>query len=105
MRHAEAAYGWAVPGLATAAAGTGGRGRAGVQRRVGLGVGQPAGPRGGAPADIQPDRFRAFTLDQPALEAGLAAAPKAGLQRARADAASIVLSLPAPDGGFQRFEV
>ena len=60
--------------------------------------------RGGSPADIQPDRFRAFTLDQSELEAGLAAAPKAGLN-ARGAVGSVVLTLPAPDGGFQRFEV
>jgi hypothetical protein len=60
--------------------------------------------RGGAPAEIQPDRFSAFKLDQSGLEAGLAAAPKARLN-ARGATGSIVLSLPAPNGGFQRFEV
>ncbi len=40
---------------------------------------------GGSPADIQPDRFRAFTLDQSSLEAGLAAAPEGRAERARRD--------------------
>src|SRR4051812_13655394 len=60
--------------------------------------------RAGAPADIQPERFSAFKLDQSELEAGLAAAPKAGLN-ARGATGSVVLTLPAPRGGFQRFEV
>jgi hypothetical protein len=60
--------------------------------------------RGGAPADIQPERFRAFKLDQSGLESGLAAAPKAGLN-ARGATGSVLLTLPAPDGGFQRFQV
>ncbi len=58
---------------------------------------------GGSPADIQPDRFRAFTLDQAALATGLATAPKAGLST-RATG-SVLLTLPTPDGGFERFEV
>jgi hypothetical protein len=60
--------------------------------------------RGGAPADIRPERFRAFRLDQSGLDAGLAAAPKASLN-ARGATGSVVLTLPAPGGGFQRFEV
>src|SRR4051812_12721502 len=61
--------------------------------------------RGGAPADVQPDNYRAFTLDQSALGDKLDNAPAVGL-RARALAKNaITLSLPAPGGGFQRFEV
>ena len=61
--------------------------------------------RGGAPADVRPDTYRAFALDQSALGDTLDAAPAVGL-RARALAKSaITLSLPAPSGGFQRFEV
>ena len=59
--------------------------------------------RGGSPADIRPDAYRAFTLDRAGLKAGLAGAPKAGAS-ARA-ASSVVLSVPKPDGGFERFEV
>jgi hypothetical protein len=56
-----------------------------------------------AGADIKPERFRAFTLDAAALRSGLASAPKAGPgARARS---SVVLSVPRPDGGFERFEV
>ena len=60
--------------------------------------------RGGTPADIQPERFSAFTLDQSGLEAGLAAAPKAGLNArardrlGRADAARSARRLPALRG-------
>src|SRR4051812_20532823 len=61
--------------------------------------------RGGAPADVQPDNYRAFALDQSALGDKLDNAPAVGL-RARALAKNaITLSLPAPGGGFQRFEV
>jgi Metallo-peptidase family M12B Reprolysin-like/Putative Ig domain len=62
--------------------------------------GTPPATHAGAPAVVQPERFRAFTLDRPELEARLAAAP---LQRAQS--APQVLSLPAPGGGFERFAV
>ena len=57
-----------------------------------------------ARADIAPDRYRAFTLDRGALERRLATAPKAGV-RSAAPSTSTTLTLPAPDGGVQRFEV
>jgi hypothetical protein len=61
--------------------------------------------RGGERAEVKPDSYRAFTLDQSALGDTLDNAPAVGL-RARALAKNaITLSLPAPGGGFQRFEV
>ena len=69
-------------------------------------AGTPPASKGGAPAEVQPERFRAFTLDKASLENHLDAAPQAGAQaRALARADSVVLSLPAPGGGFQRFAV
>src|SRR4051812_9568291 len=60
--------------------------------------------KGGSPADIRPSSYRAFTLDQSGLEAGLKAAPKTGL-RSAAPSGSTTLTLPSPKGGFERFEV
>jgi hypothetical protein len=61
--------------------------------------------RAGAPAEVKPDSYWAFTLDQSALGDTLDNAPAVGL-RARALARNaITLSLPAPGGGFQRFAV
>src|SRR3954454_21412015 len=59
---------------------------------------------GGSPADIRPSAYRAFRLDQPALRDGLRAAPKAGL-RSAAPSGSTTLTVPSPNGGFERFEV
>src|SRR4051812_9981727 len=72
------------------------------------GAAQAAGvwdPVNGTPspagAAVKPDRFRAFTLDQSGLRADLAGASRA--KGAAANAA--IVSLPAPDGGLQRFSV
>src|SRR3954466_12085069 len=72
------------------------------------GAAQAAGvwdPVSGTPtsagAAVKPDRFRAFTLDQSGLRAALAGASRA--KGAAANAA--IVSLPAPDGGLQRFSV
>src|SRR4051812_45657032 len=83
---------------------------------VGLGVGMPAGGHAGsrgdpvvgslpaANAEIRPDAYRAFTLDQAALKADLSTASKLGLrERAVAGPSDTVVSLPAPGGGLQRF--
>ena len=61
--------------------------------------------RGGAPADVQPDNYRAFSLDQSALGDTLDNAPVVGLRARALSKSAITLSLPAPGGGFQRFEV
>src|SRR3954468_835870 len=61
--------------------------------------------RGGAPADVQPDSYRAFSLDQSALGDTLDNAPAVGLRARALSKSAITLSLPAPGGGFQRFEV
>ncbi|MDA0162151.1 M12 family metallo-peptidase [Solirubrobacter ginsenosidimutans] len=60
--------------------------------------------KGGSAADIRASSYRAFTLDESGLEAGLRAAPKTGLHSA-APSGSVTLTLPSPSGGFQRFEV
>src|SRR4051794_24610316 len=57
--------------------------------------------KGGSSADIQASAYKAFTLDQSGLQAGLKAAPKTGL-RSSAPSRSVTLTLPSPSGGFQR---
>ena len=56
----------------------------------------PTSLGGGTTADIRPDAFRAYTLDDD---------PVAAAPAARSLRASTVLTLPAPDGSMQRFEV
>jgi hypothetical protein len=56
----------------------------------------PASLGGGTTAYIKPDAFRAYTLDDD---------PVAAAPAARSLRASTVLTLPAPDGSMQRFEV
>lgn len=57
------------------------------------------GPR----VEVQPRRFRAFTLNRDAMQRALGAAPKEFTEAARQGTFS--LSLPSPAGGFQRFTV
>ena len=56
----------------------------------------PTSLGGGTTADIRPDAFRAYTLDDD---------PVAAAPAARSLRASTILTLPAPDGSMQRFEV
>src|SRR5262245_33999489 len=56
----------------------------------------PASLGGGTTAYVQPDEFKAYTLDGRPVGSGAAA---------RALRASTVLTIPAPDGSMQRFEV
>lgn len=65
--------------------------------------GQTALARGGATGAIRPERFRAFQLDLAGMAEALDEAPRESLRSSRTRA--LVLSLPAPGGGFQRFEV
>ena len=51
---------------------------------------------------VQPDRFEALSLDRSALEDVLAAAPE---PQASAAAAPLTISLPTPEGDFQRFAI
>ena len=53
-----------------------------------------------AASTIEPNRFRSFTLDRSDLAAALADAPG---EAGRSSVEPLVLSLPAPGGGFQRF--
>ena len=51
---------------------------------------------------VQPDRFEALSLDRSAIEDVLAAAPE---PQASAAAAPLTISLPTPEGDFQRFAI
>ena len=62
-----------------------------------------ADPRGPA-ADIKPERFKAFTLDKSRPDGRPGGGAEDRAARGRAEPARS-LTLPAPDGGFQRFEV
>ena len=64
-------------------------------------VAKPPATRGGAVAVVRPDRFRAFTLERGGLKDVLAEAPFEGTRAAGRD--RVVVALPAPDGGFERF--
>jgi hypothetical protein len=73
---------------------------------------KPATQRAGKQAVASPKRFRSFTLNRAALSGLLAAAPAEFSAGNRKNALSkgdlkdqLVLSIPAPDGGFQRFSV
>lgn len=52
---------------------------------------------------IRPKRFRSFTLNRAGMSGALAAAPAEFSKAARRR--DFILSLPAPEGGFQRFAV
>ena len=60
---------------------------------------EPAPARNGVPAQVRPERFRALTVDTSALGDALAEAP----HEREGGADALVVSLPAPDGSFQRF--
>jgi len=55
----------------------------------------------GRKADVKAERLRALSLDRAALETALGQAPQEDTAAARG--APLVVSLPAPNGGFQRF--
>ncbi len=57
----------------------------------------------GANAKVRPDRARKLTLDRAGLAAALAAAPAEGTKAAKQT--PLVVSLPAPNGSFQRFQL
>jgi hypothetical protein len=60
----------------------------------------PRPARAGPRLAIRPDRFRSFRLNRSGLRSALARAP-----RESAAAAPLVISPPAPGGGFQRLAV
>jgi hypothetical protein len=62
----------------------------------------PSANRSGRPADIEARRLAAYTLDRSMIAGQLDRAPD---ESARARSASLVLSVPTPEGGLQRFEV
>lgn len=57
----------------------------------------------GAQLSVQPSRFRAATLDRTSLTALVAGAPMERSQAARQT--PLVIALPDPNGGFQRFSI
>lgn len=57
----------------------------------------------GAERAIRPKRFRGLSLDAPNLRGALAAAPREFTENARLS--PVVITLPAPDGSFQRFAI
>jgi hypothetical protein len=68
--------------------------------------GPPSTSAGGAKPEIEASSLKAFTLDTAAMRAKLRSAPKAGLkQRSLAAGSKTILTLPAPDGTMQRFQV
>jgi hypothetical protein len=74
---------------------------------AGAALWQDVDPRGLAPEDgaraIAPGRFRTLRLDTGALLSLLDRAPRELTDAARAE--SVVLALPLPQGGFQRFRI
>ena len=60
----------------------------------------------GAHPEINASSLKAFTLDDSAMRAKLRSAPKIGLKsRSLAASSKTIITLPAPDGGMQRFQV
>ena len=57
----------------------------------------------GASAKVRPAKAEKYTLDQSALEGALAEAPADGTTAA--EQSPLVVSLPTPNGGFQRFQL
>jgi hypothetical protein len=72
-------------------------------------AGKPPAVQGGKRANIRPERFAAFRLDRGGMASLLATAPRDRGRNGRSAAASsgegLIVSLPAPAGGFARFEV
>jgi Metallo-peptidase family M12B Reprolysin-like/Putative Ig domain len=104
MRGGRFALGLAVLTVVAVSIPVGASGRPGDARSHGTATfwhhvsSRPAASHLGARPQVRPNAFRSFTLDRAAMKSVLAQAP-----RARAGARPIVVSLPAPDGTFQRF--
>ena len=66
----------------------------------------PSTSASGAAAEVKPSAYLAFRLDSSGLRSDLATAPKIGLKaRSLAGTSKTVITLPAPDGSYQRFSV
>ena len=61
-------------------------------------AGKRAASRSGTPPAVRPDRFQALSLERGSLESVLDDAP-------RSSRSPLTISLPAPDGSFERFAV
>ncbi|GIH03934.1 hypothetical protein Rhe02_20010 [Rhizocola hellebori] len=66
-------------------------------------VGAQARSKDSRQPDIDAKRYGAYTLDRTAMEALLDSAPSEATSRSRAAVAPATMSLPVPDGGFERF--
>lgn len=66
-------------------------------------AGRELGRQGRRPTDIRASRYTGYTLDRAGLASALDRAPQERI--AAADADALVVSLPTPDGEFQRFEL
>ena len=87
----------ALPSSASGTQATAGRGSASFWHPL---SGKPASA--GRKVDIKATSYRAFSLDRGAMKIRLAEAPS---DKGRAAEAPLILSLPAPGGGFERFAV
>jgi hypothetical protein len=89
----------AIPAAAGVSAGgpTAGKGKDAWSRVPG----KPAETKNGAKAEIRAKRLGAYTLDHSAMKSALADAPQERSEAA--DAQPLVLQLPTPTGGFERF--
>ncbi len=87
----------ALPSSASDTPATAGRGSSSFWHPL---SGKPASA--GRTVDIKATNYRAFSLDRGAMKVRLTEAPS---DRTQAAAAPLVLSLPAPNGGFERFAV
>ncbi|MBF9132418.1 hypothetical protein I0C86_26220 [Plantactinospora sp. S1510] len=63
----------------------------------------PAAARAGGPTDIQASRYTGYTLDRSGLASALDRAPQE--RSTAATTGALVVSLPTPDGEFQRFQL
>ena len=96
---------FAAVALAVPAASAGGAVRQATSELWDSVPGEPSATHRGAEAAVQPERFRSFRLDGDGLAAALDAAPGESAFRARQLGKPLEVSLPAPNGGFQRFAV
>jgi hypothetical protein len=91
--------GAAVPALGASGGGSAARSKAAWAHQSGGAAHQ----RRGQQAQVSPRRYAAFALDPSKLRAVLRAAPRERTAAARH--APLVVSVPTPDGGFERFAI
>ena len=94
---------WVVGALLALAIGIVGPAAGGADQNATLGVWTAARAQEASGSDVQPKTFRSYELDQDAIAAILAQAPRENTTAARSN--PLVVSLPGPDGAFQRFAI